>query len=106
MHALAPADYLAPDVPAELPWHDVPLVRATDDALRGYGRLVDDHRGYPIEIVTWPKPGWRDVDPGTGNEGGTTSASSISGGKGRRSSDGTTRSRATSTSSDGRAIRP
>jgi len=73
MNALAPADYLAPDVPPALPWHDVPLVRATDESLRGYGRLVDDHRGYPIEIVTWPKPGWRDVDPGTGNEGGTTS---------------------------------
>jgi hypothetical protein len=73
MNAIAPADYLAPDVPDALPWHDVPLVRATEESLRGYGHLVDDPRNYPIEIVTWPKPGWREVDPGTGNEGGTTS---------------------------------
>jgi hypothetical protein len=73
VNAIAPADYLAPDVPGALPWHDVPLVRATAESLRGYGHLVDDPRDRPIEIVTWPKPGWRDVDPGTGNEGGTTS---------------------------------
>lgn len=72
MNAVAPAGYLAPDVPGALPWHDVPLVRATEDSLRGYGHLVDDYRDYPIEIVTWPQPGWRSVDPGTGNEGGTT----------------------------------
>ncbi|MEO7762694.1 MAG: ureidoglycolate lyase [Casimicrobiaceae bacterium] len=73
MNAIAPANYLAPDVPGELPWHDVPLVRATEQSLRGYGHLVDDHRDYPIEIVTWPQPGWRSIDPGTGDEGGTTS---------------------------------
>ena len=73
MNAIAPADYLRPDVPGALPWHDVPLVRATEQSLRGYGRLVDDYRNYPIEIVTWPQPGWRAIDPGTGNEGGTTS---------------------------------
>jgi len=71
MNAIAPADYLRPDVPGALPWHDVPLVRATGQSLRGYGRLVD--RNYPIEIVTWPQPGWRAIDPGTGNDGGTTS---------------------------------
>src|SRR5258706_6890253 len=73
MNAIAPAGYLAPDVPDELPWHDVPLVGATEESLRGYGHLVDDYRNYPIEIVTWPQPGWRAIDPGTGNEGGTTS---------------------------------
>ncbi|MBV7331350.1 ureidoglycolate lyase [Chloroflexi bacterium TSY] len=66
-------DYLSPDVPGELPWHDVPLVRATADSLEGYGQLVDDYRGFPLEIVTWPAQGWRVVDPGTGNEAGTTS---------------------------------
>ena len=66
-------DYLAPDIPGTLPWHDVPLVRATEESLRGYGHLVDDYRNYPIEIVTWPQPGWRPIDAGTGNEGGTTS---------------------------------
>lgn len=65
-------DYLSPDVPAELPWHRPPLVRATAESLRGYGQLVDDHRGFPLEIVTWPPSGWRPVDSGTGNEAGTT----------------------------------
>jgi len=53
--------------------HDIvelPLVRATPETLKGYGRLVDDYAGTDIEIVTWPAPGWRPVDPGTGNEGG------------------------------------
>ncbi len=49
---------------------ELPLVRATPAALSGYGRLVDDYAGTEIEIVTWPAPGWRPVDPGTGNEGG------------------------------------
>jgi len=72
MNAISPTAYLAPDVPGTLPWHDVPLVRATNESLRGYGRLVDDYHDYPIEIVTWPQPGRRAIDPGTGNEGGTT----------------------------------
>ena len=72
MNAIAPAGYLHPDVPSSLPWHPVPLVRATEESLRGYGHLVDDPAGYPIEIVTWPQPGWRTIDPGTGNEAGTT----------------------------------
>lgn len=65
-------DYLTPDVPSVLPWHETPLVRATEESLAGYGLLVDDYRDYPIEIVTWPQHGHRPIDPGTGNEGGTT----------------------------------
>ena len=71
-NAIAAAGYLAPDVPGELPWHAVPLVRATAATLSGYGRLVEDWRNYPLEITTWPVAGWRQCDPGTGNEGGTT----------------------------------
>mgnify|MGYP002624251054 FL=1 len=66
-------DYLNPDVPDALPWVDLPVVEATPDSLEGYGLLVDDHEAFPIEIVTWPAQGWRPVDPGTGNEAGTTS---------------------------------
>ena len=33
-------DYLTPDVPGELPWHDVPVRIATDETLAGYGHLV------------------------------------------------------------------
>ena len=47
----APVDYLAPDVPAALPCHETPLVRATNATLEGYGRLVDDPRDCSVEIV-------------------------------------------------------
>jgi len=66
-----PIDYLDPDVPDALPWYDLTLVEATPESLDGYGALVDDPDGFPIEIVTWPKPDGRPVDPGTGNEAGT-----------------------------------
>jgi ureidoglycolate lyase len=67
-----PINYLEPEVPPALPWHELPLIRATPVSLAGYGELVDDPANFPVEIVTWPALGWRPVDPGTGNEGGTT----------------------------------
>jgi len=67
----APIDYLSPDVPAELPWHDVPLIVADDATVAPYGHLVDDPDACEIEIVQWPAQGWRPVDAGTGDEGGT-----------------------------------
>jgi ureidoglycolate lyase/seryl-tRNA synthetase len=66
-----PVDYLSPDVPAELPWHEVPLVHADQTSVAPFGRLVDDPDGCRIEIVQWPAQGWRPVDAGTGDEGGT-----------------------------------
>ena len=48
-NAVAADEYLAPYVPGELPWHEVPVVRATPASLKGYGKLVDDCRDYPIE---------------------------------------------------------
>ena len=68
---LTPIDYLSPDVPRELPWHDVPVVLADDDSAAPYGRMVDDPDECRIEIVQWPAQGWRPVDAGTGDEGGT-----------------------------------
>jgi ureidoglycolate lyase/seryl-tRNA synthetase len=65
-----PIDYLSPDVPAELPWHDVPLLVASDDTVQSYGYLVDDPDDFEIEIVQWPALGWRPIDAGTGDEGG------------------------------------
>lgn len=53
-----------------LPWHEVPLIRATDTSVKGYGCLVDDPDGFEIEIVRWPAQGWRPVDEDTGDEGG------------------------------------
>jgi hypothetical protein len=66
------AEYLDPALPAGLAVHEVPLVAATDETLRGLGAIVDDARDYPVEIVPWPVSGWRALDPGTGIEGGTT----------------------------------
>lgn len=68
-------DYLNPHIPPELPRHEVPLVKATEKNLKGYGRLVaaEELDDYPIEIVRWPATGWRSVDEGTGDEAGTVS---------------------------------
>ena len=59
------------DLPV-LPEFPLRLVEATEETLRGYGELVDDKDQRPIEIVRWPAPGRRPVDPGTGDQGGTT----------------------------------
>ena len=50
--------------------HRVPIVKATERSLRGYGRLVAEFSQAVVTIVTWPAPGWRGIVPGTGNEGG------------------------------------
>ena len=51
---------------------EIPLIEATDQNLKEYGYLVNDFDQCEIEIVTWPKQGWRNIEEGTGNEGGTT----------------------------------
>ncbi|WP_291726809.1 ureidoglycolate lyase [Leisingera sp. F5] len=53
-----------------LPWHEVPLIRATEESVEGYGCLVEDPDAFEIEIVQWPAQGWRPIDEGTGDEGG------------------------------------
>ena len=65
-------NYLKPDLPAGLRVLTMPVVNATPEALRGYGLLVDDRDQCMVEIVRWPSTGWRPVDEGTGDEGGTT----------------------------------
>ena len=67
-----PINYLKPDLPAGLRVLTMPVVNATPEALRGYGLLVDDSDQCEVEIVRWPSTGWRPVDEGTGDEGGTT----------------------------------
>ncbi|HWF78213.1 MAG TPA: ureidoglycolate lyase [Caulobacteraceae bacterium] len=52
--------------------HETPLVAATDAALDGYGRLIDDPAACEIEIVRWPAQGWRPVDANSGDQGGVT----------------------------------
>ena len=65
-------DYLNPDLPRGLRRVTMPVVEATPQTLQGYGHLVEDPQHCPIEIVRWPAQGWRPVDEGTGDEGGTT----------------------------------
>ena len=54
---------------------EIPLIKATNETLKGYGYLIDSYENSEIEIVTWPKQGWREIDEGTGNEGGSTEGS-------------------------------
>jgi len=54
-----------------LPWHDVPLIRATEQSVQGYGCLVDDPAGFEIEITRWPQQGWRPIDDRTAVESDT-----------------------------------
>lgn len=58
----------APDIAV----HPVNVVRATAQSFAKYGRLVDDFDTERVIIETWPAPGWRPVESGTGNEGGVT----------------------------------
>ena len=54
-----------------LPQIAVPLIEATDGSVQGYGCLVDDPDAFAIEIVQWPVQGWRQLDEGTGIDGGS-----------------------------------
>ena len=54
---------------------EIPLIKATNESLKGYGYLIDNYEKSEVEIVTWPKQGWREIDKGTGNEGGSTEGS-------------------------------
>ncbi len=54
---------------------EIPLVPATNESLKGYGYLIDNFENSEVEIVTWPKQGWREIDGGTGNEAGSTEGS-------------------------------
>ena len=64
-------NYLNPAIAADLDRVAMPLVDASDEALRGYGRLLDDADDVAIEITRWPAAGWRPVDEDSGDEGGT-----------------------------------
>jgi hypothetical protein len=74
----APIDYLNPNLPAGLGWVRMPIVTATPESLRGYGRLLDNPGDSAIEIVRWPAPGTRPVDADTGDQGGITEGTFVS----------------------------
>ncbi len=62
----------APSLAQPFAAHEVPVVEATPETLKGYGRIERDFAAANIEIVRWPAQGWRPVDPDTGDQGGTT----------------------------------
>ncbi len=64
--------YDDPPVGAGLRLVEAPLVVATSESLRGYGRLIADPAQCEIQITRWPSTGRRPVDPDCGDEGGTT----------------------------------
>lgn len=49
----------------------MPVVDATPETIRPYGRLVSDPDDCPIEIVRWRAQGIRPIDADTGDQGGT-----------------------------------
>lgn len=53
-----------------LPLHEVPLIWATEGGIQGYGCLVENADDFEIEIIRLPRPGWRPVDDGAGDEAG------------------------------------
>jgi hypothetical protein len=57
---------------------EAPLVVATAQSLRGYGRLVPSPETCEIQIVRWPATGSRPVDPDCGDEGGVTRGEFVS----------------------------
>lgn len=71
-------DYLNPALPAGLRRVSMPVVDATPATLEGFGGLVADPSECPIEIVQWPARGTRPIDPGTGDEAGTTEGTFVS----------------------------
>ena len=70
MAAPAPQYLFDPSDKPALPLHDVPLIVATDESVRGYGALVEHPDDIEIEIVRWPATGWRQVDEDSGDEAG------------------------------------
>lgn len=77
-----PIDYLNPQLPDGLRRVRMPVVEATPETLAGYGHLIDNPADCPVEIVRWPALGTRPVDPGTGDEAGTTEGVFVSEWKG------------------------
>ncbi|GBO54814.1 hypothetical protein APA_2865 [Pseudanabaena sp. lw0831] len=65
-------DYLNPNIPSGLKRVVMPIIEASDFALKGYGYLVNDPIKVQIEIVRWQSQGWRSVDLDSGDQAGTT----------------------------------
>ena len=72
-----PENFSNPNLPKNLNVIDVPVTLATDESLKGFGKIVHHPDEFTVEkknfeITPWPVSGWRQLDPGTGDEAGTT----------------------------------
>eukprot|EP00931_Biecheleriopsis_adriatica_P080457 TRINITY_DN53804_c0_g1_i1.p1 TRINITY_DN53804_c0_g1~~TRINITY_DN53804_c0_g1_i1.p1 ORF type:complete len:276 (+),score=43.23 TRINITY_DN53804_c0_g1_i1:52-879(+) len=70
-------NFRKPSLPSGLKVQDLELEVASDESLVGLGRIVHSPNDFTVadrtfEIARWPQPGWRPLDPGTGDEAGTT----------------------------------
>ncbi|CAE7224964.1 unnamed protein product [Symbiodinium sp. CCMP2592] len=70
-------NFQRPTLPAGLRIREISREVATDASLAGLGRLVHRPEDFTVdaktfEITQWPQPSWRPLDPGTGDEAGTT----------------------------------
>jgi len=74
---LAKEKYANPELCKGLKTHHVPMQLATNENLKGMGMVITSPEEITVaknnfEIVAWPTHGWRKLDPGTGDEAGTT----------------------------------
>ena len=50
------SELLNPELPEKLDRVRIPVVKATDESLKGFGCLVEKQEDQEIEIVRWPHP--------------------------------------------------
>jgi len=70
MHVTSSPNYMSPGLPSGLLRVTIPVIKATEQSVKGYGCLVKDPVDFKIEISRWPAKGWRPVDIDSGDEGG------------------------------------
>ncbi len=68
------ADYYNPELYNfnKFPIVNVPIIRATPENFKDYGRIVNDYANEQVIIKPWPVSGSRQLMPGTGADGGET----------------------------------
>eukprot|EP00943_MAST-04B_sp_MAST-4B-sp1_P004125 g4125.t1 len=64
-------NFRSPTLKANLKIVDIPIELADSVNILPFGALINNKDDCKVEIVPWPTNGWRKLDPGTGDEGGT-----------------------------------
>lgn len=71
------SQYLDPSVDLSLPCVVVPVVDARDPSVATLATVTNDPADFAVPITPWPLSGARELDPGTGIEGGTVEGSFV-----------------------------